>query len=93
MPRDGVKRWLERRLGDLPERLYPSLNPPHSAKSVFLFDVQDSVAKSTHTGIPWLRKIKEAVGKQVHFWPFEGWKVPPGKSVIVETYPSLVRHR
>jgi hypothetical protein len=64
-----------------------------SAKSVFLFDVQGSVAKSTHAGIPWLRRIKKAVGKHVHFWPFDGWKVPEGRSVIVEIYPSLVRNR
>lgn len=64
-----------------------------SAKSVFLFDVQGSVAKSTHAGIPWLRRIKKAVGKQVHFWPFDGWQIPVSKSVIVEVYPSLVRNR
>jgi hypothetical protein len=29
------------------------------AKSVFHFDVQGSVAKSTHAGIPWLRFIRE----------------------------------
>jgi len=29
-----------------------------SAKSVFHFDVQGSVAKSTHAGIPWLRFIR-----------------------------------
>src|SRR5439155_27099735 len=64
-----------------------------SAKSVFLFDVQGSVAKSTHAGIPWLRRIKQAVGKLVQFWPFDGWKVPEGRSAIVEVYPSLVRNR
>lgn len=64
-----------------------------SAKSVFLFDVQGSVAKSTHAGIPWLRRIKEEVGEQVHIWPFDGWKVPEGRSVIVEIYPALVRNR
>jgi len=64
-----------------------------SAKSVFLFDVQGSVAKSTHAGIPWLRRIKKVVGKQVHFWPFDGWNVPDRRSVIVEMYPSLVRNR
>jgi hypothetical protein len=64
-----------------------------SAKSVFLFDVQGSVAKSTHAGIPWLRRIKKAVGQHVHFWPFDGWKLPEGRSVIVEVYPSLVRNR
>ena len=33
-----------------------------SAKSVFHFDVQGSVAKSTHAGIPWLRFIRERLG-------------------------------
>jgi hypothetical protein len=64
-----------------------------SAKSVFLFDVQGSVAKSTHAGIPWLRRIRKEAGKKVHFWPFDGWNVPDGRSVIVEIYPSLVRNR
>lgn len=30
-----------------------------SAKSVFLFDVQGAVAKSTHAGIPWLKVIRD----------------------------------
>lgn len=30
-----------------------------TAKSVFHFDVQGSVAKSTHAGIPWLRYIRQ----------------------------------
>jgi hypothetical protein len=64
-----------------------------SAKSVFLFDVQGSVAKSTHAGLPWLRRIRQAVGENVHFWPFDGWKVPECRSAIVEVYPSLVRRR
>jgi hypothetical protein len=64
-----------------------------SAKSVFLFDVQGSVAKSTHAGIPWLRQIRQAVGNAVQFWPFDGWKLPENRSVIVEVYPSLVRNR
>ena len=38
-------------------------------------------------------QIKQAVGGLIHFWPFDGWKVPPGRSVIVEVYPSLVRNR
>ena len=32
------------------------------AKSVFHFDVQGSVAKSTHAGIPWLRLIRQRLG-------------------------------
>ena len=64
-----------------------------SAKSVFLFDIQGSVAKSTHAGIPWLRRIRAEVGDKVHFWPFDGWDVPDGKSVIAEVYPSIFRNR
>ena len=59
------------------------------AKSVFHFDVQGSVAKSTHAGIPWLRFIRQRLGPHVRFWPFDGWQIPAGRSAIVEVYPSL----
>ena len=59
------------------------------AKSVFHFDVQGSVAKSTHTGLPWLRFLRQQLGGRLHFWPFDGWEPPLGKSVIAEVYPSL----
>lgn len=59
------------------------------AKSVSHFDVQGSVAKSTHAGIPWLRYLRRQLGDQVHFWPFDGWEIPPGRSVIAEVYPAL----
>jgi len=59
------------------------------AKSVFHFDVPGSVAKSTHAGLPWLRFIRQKVGNRVHFWPFDGWSITAGKSVIAEVYPSL----
>ena len=48
-----------------------------SAKSVFHFDVQGSVAKSTHAGIPWLRFMRHLLGGRVHFWPFDGWEFRP----------------
>lgn len=60
-----------------------------AAKSVFLFDVQGSVAKSTHSGLPWLRMLRCAVPDKLHFWPFDGWNPRPGRSVIAEVYPSL----
>lgn len=60
-----------------------------SAKSVFHFDVPGSVAKSTHSGIPWLRYLRQNLGDKIHFWPFDGWEIPPGRSAIVEVYPSL----
>ena len=76
--RSGNSRW--RRLTELRAR---------SAKSVFQFDVQGSVAKSTHAGLPWLLYIRRHVASRVHFWPFDGWIAPPNSSVIAEVYPSL----
>ncbi len=76
--RSGNPRW--RRVTELRAR---------TAKSVFQFDVQGSVAKSTHAGLPWLRYLRQHLGGQVHFWPFDGWRVPPNSSVIAEVYPSL----
>ncbi len=63
-----------------------------SAKSVFRFDVQGSVAKSTHAGLPFLKKLRDQV-PETHFWPFDDWSFPINKSIVVETYPSLFRSR
>jgi len=60
-----------------------------TAKSVFHFDVQGSVAKSTHAGLPWLRVLRHSLQDRVHFWPFDGWALPAGKSAIIEVYPRL----
>jgi hypothetical protein len=76
--RSGNSRW--RRVTELRAR---------TAKSVFHFDVQGSVAKSTHAEIPWLRYIRLHIKDHVHFWPFDGWSVPPNRSVVAEVYPSL----
>lgn len=75
--RSGSTRW--RRLTDVRA----------GAKSVFHFDVPGSVAKSTHSGLPWLRYIRHQMGDRAHFWPFDGWEIPAGRAVIVEVYPSL----
>ncbi|MFO7687613.1 MAG: hypothetical protein R6V60_16130 [Desulfobacterales bacterium] len=75
--RSGNTRW--RRITE--ERAW--------AKSVFHFDVPGSVAKSTHAGLPWLRYLRKRLGNRVHFWPFDGWEIPAGKSALVEVYPSL----
>ncbi|MEZ5491912.1 MAG: hypothetical protein R3F50_16610 [Gammaproteobacteria bacterium] len=66
-----------------------------TTKSVFLFDVQGSVAKSTHAGLPWLLWLRGMPGGRsyIHFWPFDGFEVPEGKSVIVEVYPALYKRR
>jgi len=62
-----------------------------SAKSTFHFDVQGSVAKSSHAGLPWLLRLHRQLRGRVHFWPFDGWRVPTGRSVVAEAYPSLFR--
>jgi len=62
------------------------------AKSIFHFDVPGSVAKSTHAGLPWLRYLRRHAGGRVHFWPFDGWDVPPKSSVVAEVYPALWSH-
>jgi hypothetical protein len=74
--RTGDPRW--RRLTEIRVR---------AAKSVFRFDVQGQVAKSTHAGLPWLLHLRRHLGRQVHFWPSDGWQIPPGRSAVVEVYP------
>lgn len=64
-----------------------------SAKSVFLFDVQAITAKAAHAGIPWLKWLRDEVGDRLHFWPFDGWQLPPNKSVIAEVHPLIFRRR
>ena len=64
-----------------------------SGKSVFHFDVQGSVGKSTDAGIPWLKRLCDETGERIHFWPFDGWLPVPGKSVVAEVYPSIFRNR
>lgn len=59
------------------------------AKSVFHFDVQGTVAKSTHAGLPWLLYLRRQLGQRLHFWPFDGWIPPSDRSVIAEVYPAL----
>jgi hypothetical protein len=61
-------------------------------KSVFHWDIQDSLAKATHAGIPWLDYLHRA-GDRVHIWPFDGWEVKTGRSVIAEVRPARLRFR
>ena len=86
--RDGIAGNASARSGNPHWRRVTELRA-RTAKSVFHFDVQGSVAKSTHAGIPWLRYIRQHAKNPVHFWPFDGWSVPPNRSVIAEVYPAL----
>ena len=75
--RSGSKRW--RRLTEVRS----------GAKSLFQFERKGSVAKSTHAGLPWLLYLRRHLPHRVHFWPFEGWDIPAGRSVIAEVHPAL----
>ena len=88
--RDGLKGHGAARTGSARWRRLTE-ERAGGAKSVFHFDVPGSVAKSTHAGIPWLRFIRRRLGNRVHFWPFDGWDIPTGRSAIAEVYPALWR--
>lgn len=85
--RDGLRGNGEERSGDA--RWKRLTEERTRAKSVFHFDVPGSVAKSTHAGLPWLRFLRKQLGPKIHFWPFDGWDIPAGKSALAEIYPSL----
>jgi hypothetical protein len=79
--------------GDERERLRLCERWTSSAKSVFQFGMNGEVATSSHAGIPWLRRLRRDLGPAVHFWPFDGWSPPPGRHVVAEVYPSILRRR
>ena len=78
-------------------RGWKRLTDRHASGASSVFDFwagARNVATQTHAGLPWLLKIREELaGANVHFWPFDGWRVPTGHSVIVEVYPSLWNSR
>jgi hypothetical protein len=61
-------------------------------RSPFQFDLQDNAARATHAGLPWLSYLRRA-GDRVHFWPFDGFVVPSGKSVVTEVRPARLKYR
>ena len=64
-----------------------------SAKSVFRFDVQGAVAKSSHAALPWLLRHRRELGAGLHVWPFDGWRPPAGCSMLAEVYPAQFKRR
>lgn len=89
---DGLRRNGRKRMGNPSWRRLTEQWTP-AAKSVFQFNVQGQVATSTHAGLPWLRYLRAQCAGKVHFWPFEGWEIPAGRSAVVEVYPSLWMRR
>ncbi len=85
--RDGVCGNGAARRGDARWRRLTEIGS--KAKSVFHFDVPGQVALSTHAGLPWLLFLRNQLAGRVHFWPFDGWHIPSGRSAVVEAYPAL----
>jgi len=83
----GLKRMGERSWLRVTEKWTPT------AKSVFGFGVNGEVATSTHAGLPWLLYLRKHCKRPIHFWPFDGWEIPEGKSVVAEVYPALWMRR
>ncbi len=90
---DDVRANNPRRYSDNLLRLTEKWTP--AAQSVFKLDGQGSVGKSTHTGIPWLRLLRRKTSNRArpHFWPFDGFDIPEGRTVVAEVYPSLFKRR
>jgi len=91
--REGACGQGEQRRGD-PSWFRLTEHWTATAKSVFRFGVNGSVAHSTHAGLPWLRFLRNECQRKIHFWPFDGWNIPDeGAPVIAEVYPSLWTRR
>lgn len=92
---DPQRRYLPQPLKSLPDadRYRLTERWTSSTKSIFQFDVNGSVGKSSYAGIPWLKWLRDQAGDRLHVWPFDGWDPAPGKSVIAEVYPSMLRRR
>jgi hypothetical protein len=84
---DGTCSDGAARMGD-PSWLRLTEERAGSGLSVFRFAGLGALGKPSHAGIPWLRFIRARLGARVHFWPFDGWNVPDGRSVIAEAYPA-----
>lgn len=48
-----------------------------------------SGAEISTASLKGLRVYLHQLGSRIHFWPFDGWEIPAGRSAMVEAYPSL----
>lgn len=79
--------------GGSPDELRLTERWAHGSASVFRFDVQGSVAKSTFAGLPWIRQLRRRLQDGLFVWPFDGWTPPPDVSVLAEVFPTCFRRR
>ncbi len=94
-----AKRPRDHREGDLPEFRYAETKAK-GASSIWKLYYQGSVGGQALTGMPVVKRIKDARGDAVRLWPFElAWRplsaadLEGVECVIAEIYPSLVSAR
>ncbi len=75
--------------GGTPDQLRITETRSPGAKGIFRFVGYGAMGQIRWAGIPWLAHIRKKVGDRVHFWPFDGWTPPDGKSVIAEVSPFM----
>jgi hypothetical protein len=80
------------RTGDPDERRLTGRWAGSPPGGVFRWEPQDGLAKATHAGVPWLDYLRRGA-EGVHFWPFDGFKVPKGSSVVAEVRPTHLQQR
>ena len=86
--RDGTLGQSAARQGDPRWQRLTEMRIP-GAKHVFQFEGLRAGGKPAHAGLPWLRFMRQRLGRRVHFWPFDGWEIPADSSAIVEVYAGL----
>jgi hypothetical protein len=81
---------------DLPELRYAE-QVAKGTSSIWKLYYQGSVGGQALTGMPWIKKLKDAAGDKIRLWPFEtGWRtLEPSdldgvEAVFAEVWPSML---
>lgn len=92
----SAKRPREHREGDLPEFRFAD-QAMKGASSIWKLYYQGSVGGQALTGMPVVKRLKDARGPRLHIWPFEtGWRplqptdIENVDVVVAEIYPSML---
>ena len=86
--RDGLNGNGAARVGNSRWRRLTELRAG-AAKSVFHFDCRGRWRNRRTPVCRGCDLSASAAANRVHFWPFDGWEIPAGRSVLAEVYPAL----
>ena len=87
--REGVCGNGAARMGNARWRRLTEERAGGAQSRCFILTCKDRWRNPPILGFPWLRFIRQRLGERVHFWPFDGWDIPAGRSAIAEVYPAL----